>query len=98
MGEIRTEEEIQAVSNESNNRGTVFHEGESDDAKGLEPDIKSVEINRLGEGNDEKNWEKWKNCEINQSANQIHENIFQIFKSIFIFYVLYFIVICYNFI
>lgn len=55
MNETPTEEKIESVSNELNNRGTVLHEGKFDDAKCLENEIKPVKIDRLGKGN-EKEW------------------------------------------
>ena len=51
MNETPTEEYINCVSDEFYEGGTVFHEGKSDDSQGLESDVESVEMNRVGKGN-----------------------------------------------
>lgn len=49
----------------------MLHEGKSDDSQGLKPDVESVEMNRVGKGND-----KWrdetmvKRESINQASKQ----------------------------
>ena len=44
----------------------MFHEGKSDNSKGLKSDVESVEMNRVGKGND-----KWRNeTEVKRLINQ----------------------------